>query len=194
MKKSITVAFILFLMAGFMFSPIFAADGKTLFNTLTCVTCHGQDGKGMFRTKTKEEYRLKSKVLKKLKKEGGIPDTIIAKLKTITKKKYKTEKKFLKALNKTIGEKATNQYQDTIFKYAYDFKYKKGDPIGAFVNYPKLAGNKEIYLFMQMKDILEGRRINGNTAAMRGIKPFLQTNKIGDKELLDIARYLSQVP
>jgi cytochrome c553 len=193
MKKSITLAFILFLAAGIISSPVFAADGKTLFNTLTCLTCHGKEGKGMFRTKTKEEYRLKSKVLKKLSKEGGIPDNIITKLKTISKKKYKTEKKFLKALNKTIGEKATNQHKETLFKFAYSLKYKKGDPIKSFVNYPKLAGNKEIYLFMQMKDILEGRRTNGNTNAMRGIKPFLLTNKIGDKELLDIARYLSQI-
>lgn len=180
-------------MTGFMSAHLFAADGEKLFTILTCVTCHGKEGKGMFRTKTKEEYRLKSKVLKKLNKEGGIPDTIIAKLKTITTKKYKTEKKFLKALNKTIGEKATDQYKATILNFAYDLKYKKGDPIGAFVNYPKLAGNKEIYLFQQMRDILEGRRTNGNTDAMRGIKPFLLTNKITDQELLDIARYLSQV-
>lgn len=193
MKKSISLLSILFLFAGLASTPIFAADGKTLFTTLTCATCHGSEGKGMFRAKTKEEFRLKKKVLKKLEEEAGIPTSIITKLKTITKKKYKTEKKFLKGLTKTIGKQATNKYKAKFFKYAYSLKYKKGDPIKAFANYPKLAGNKEIYLYQQMKDILEGRRINGNSEAMRGIKSFLLTNKIKDADYRAIAKYLSQV-
>ena len=44
-----------------------------------------------------------------------------------------------------------------------------------------------------MKDILEGRRTNGNSEAMRGIKPFIESNKITDEDFRSIAEYLSNV-
>jgi cytochrome c553 len=65
--------------------------------------------------------------------------------------------------------------------------------IPGFENYPKHAGNKKLYLYYQMKDILEGKRTNGNTEAMRGIQPFIESNNITDDDLMKIAEYLSQV-
>jgi cytochrome c553 len=44
-----------------------------------------------------------------------------------------------------------------------------------------------------MKDILEGKRTNGNTEAMRGIRPYLESNKITDDDFRSIAEYLSNV-
>ncbi len=43
-----------------------------------------------------------------------------------------------------------------------------------------------------MKDIFALKRNNGNANAMQGIKQFLDTNKITDKELRSIAKYLSE--
>ncbi|NQU63251.1 MAG: hypothetical protein HQ517_03055, partial [SAR324 cluster bacterium] len=58
----------------------FAADGAELFQKLTCFTCHGEQGKGMFRTETKGRYRFKKKERVKLKKLG-VPAGIIKQLK-----------------------------------------------------------------------------------------------------------------
>ncbi len=44
-----------------------------------------------------------------------------------------------------------------------------------------------------MKDILEGKRTNGNTGAMRGIQPFIESNKVTDEDFMKIADYLSKV-
>jgi hypothetical protein len=44
-----------------------------------------------------------------------------------------------------------------------------------------------------MKDILEGKRTNGNTKAMRGITPYIKNNKIKDDDFMNIAEYLSNV-
>ena len=44
-----------------------------------------------------------------------------------------------------------------------------------------------------MKDILEGKRTNGNSEAMRGIMPFIESNKINDDDFVAIADYLSKV-
>ena len=174
------------------FSSPLAASGEELFVKLTCFSCHGQHGKGMFRTKDKARYRLRKKVLAKLKEEG-LPAGILKKLKTLSKEKFKQEKKFVKALEETIGKNNTARYQTLIIKYAGKVSYRKGDPIAGFEAYPKLAGNKEIYLFQQMKNILEKKRVNGNTESMRGILPFLESNKVTDDDLKAIAKYLSQV-
>lgn len=173
-------------------SSALAQDGKALFVKLTCATCHGPDGKGMFRTRTKESFTIKKETLGALRK-AGVPQRVVKKLTPLVKKRFSKEKKIVKALNKELGTKATKRYKTTILDLTRKIKYRKGDPIKAFAAYPKLAGNREIYLYTQMKDILEGRRKNGNTDAMRGILPFLQTNKITDEDLRSIAKYLSQV-
>ncbi len=170
----------------------FAADGEALFVKLTCPTCHGAQGKGMFREKDKARYRLKKKDRKKVK-AAGVPDSIIKKLKPLYKKKFKKEDKFIAAVTKILGQKVTRQYREKLIAGAGKVSYRKGDPIRGFENYPKLAGNKKIYLYTQMKDILEGRRTNGNTKAMLGIKSFLDSNKVKDKEYKAIAEYLSKV-
>ena len=173
-------------------SAVLASDGAELFVRLTCYTCHGKEGRGMFRAETKARYRLKKKVFKKLKK-AGVPADIIAKLKPLNKKKFTEEDKFVEAIKNLLGKKDTQRYIETIIKSAGRIYYRKGDRVAGFEGYPKLAGNKKIYLFKQMTDILEGRRTNGNTDAMRGIQPFLQTNKITHKELKLIAEYLSKI-
>ncbi len=170
----------------------FAVDGEALFVKLTCPTCHGQQGKGMFRDKTKARYRLKKRYRKKLK-EVGVPASIIKKLKPLYKKKFKKEEKFITAVTEILGQKITRQYREKLIAGAGKVSYRKGDPIKGFENYPKLAGNKKIYLYTQMKDILEGRRVNGNTKAMLGVKPFLDANKVKDNDFKAIAEYLSKV-
>jgi len=72
------------------------------------------------------------------------------------------------------------------------WKYRKGDPMPGFEAYPKLAGQNSKYLYTQMMDIFEGRRTNGLSAAMLGIKIMIDsTAKEGD--LQAVADYLSQV-
>jgi hypothetical protein len=44
-----------------------------------------------------------------------------------------------------------------------------------------------------MKDILEGKRTNGNSEAMRGIRPYIDSNKITDDDFMSIAEYLSNI-
>ena len=52
--------------------------------------------------------------------------------------------------------------------------------------YPKLAGQNELYAFRQMQDIKSGARANGNTAAMKGVM-FL----VNEDEMKAIAKWLS---
>ncbi|MEC8844136.1 MAG: hypothetical protein VXX42_09160, partial [SAR324 cluster bacterium] len=67
-----------------------------------------------------------------------------------------------------------------------------GDPMPGFEAYPKLAGQNAKYLLAQMNDIFEGRRKNGLSAAMFGIKLMIDnTAKEGDLEA--ISEYLAQI-
>jgi cytochrome c len=52
--------------------------------------------------------------------------------------------------------------------------------------YPKLAGQNEAYLLIQMRDIKSGARANGSTPAMRGVMHL-----VTDEELVMIAAYLA---
>lgn len=52
--------------------------------------------------------------------------------------------------------------------------------------YPKIAGNNEVYLLQQMKDIKSGARSNGMTAAMKGVMGL-----VSDSEMAAIAKYLA---
>ena len=72
------------------------------------------------------------------------------------------------------------------------FKYRKGDPMPGFEAYPKLAGQNSVYLYNQMKDIFTGKRTNGLTTAMLGIKAFIDSSA-SDEDLKAVAEYLSQV-
>lgn len=174
------------------FSAAFAQTGAELFETLTCHSCHGPQGRGMVRTETKESYRLTAKIFKKLMK-AGVPKKTLKKLRPVYKKKFSNREEFIAKLKPLLGPEKYSEYGDLMVEMGGKVNYRKGDVMKGFENYPKLAGNKEIYLFNQMKDILEGRRINGSSDAMRGIQPFLVANKITDKEFRLIARFLSRV-
>ncbi len=52
--------------------------------------------------------------------------------------------------------------------------------------YPSLAGQNADYAFNQMKDIKEGKRTNGGTAAMKGVMHL-----VSDKEMRIIADWLA---
>ena len=55
MKTFLLLTATVLLLAGFMpASNVLAEDPALLFEKLTCVTCHGPEGKGMVRTETKE--------------------------------------------------------------------------------------------------------------------------------------------
>ena len=53
-------------------------------------------------------------------------------------------------------------------------------------NYPKLAGQNKDYLVQQVKDIRDGNRTNGQTAAMKGIVAALT-----DDEIEKISAYIA---
>jgi cytochrome c len=54
--------------------------------------------------------------------------------------------------------------------------------------YPKLAGQNAAYAEAQMKDIKNGVRTNGNSAAMQGVMHL-----VSDEEIAAIAQYLSKI-
>jgi len=188
----LTVAFVL--LAGF--SPtaiVYAEDGAVLFEKLTCHTCHGPQGKGMVRTETKERYYLRTKKMYRQMVKEGMPVATVKKLIPLYKKKYNVKAEFIQAIEELLGKDDTDKYQDIIIKIGGRLYYRKGDLIPGFEDYPRHAGNKKLYLYHQMKDILEGRRTNGNSEAMRGIRPYIESNKITDEDFRRIAEYLSNV-
>jgi cytochrome c553 len=171
----------------------FAEDGAVLFEKLTCHTCHGPEGKGMVRTESKERYYLRQKKMFRQMTKEGIPVATVKKLIPLYKKKFDDKGEFVHAIEALIGKAATDQYKDIIIKIGGRIYYHKGDLIPGFEDYPRHAGNKKLYLYLQMKDILEGRRTNGNSEAMRGIRPYIENNKITDDDFRSIAEYLSNV-
>ncbi|MBW2146609.1 MAG: c-type cytochrome [Deltaproteobacteria bacterium] len=192
MKNILLSAAALLMLGGFLpASVVFAADGSLLYEKLTCHTCHGPQGKGMIRTETKEKYYLRKKEMYRKMIKEGIPVDIVKQLIPLYRKKFRDKDKFIKAVEEFIGQVNTRKYKEIIIGIAGRVYYRKGDIIPGFEDYPMHAGNKKIYLFRQMKDILDGKRTNGNSAAMRGIKPFLDKNKVTDADLESIAEYLS---
>ena len=193
--KAFLITMAAFLMLG-LFSPTpngFAEDGAVLFEKLTCHTCHGPQGKGMVRTEDKERYYLRQKKMYKQMVKEGMPTDTVKKLIPLYRKKFSDKGEFIKAIEALIGKADTATYQDIIIKIGGRVYYHKGDLIPGFEDYPRHAGNKKLYLYHQMKDILEGRRTNGNSEAMRGIRPFIESNKITEEDFRNIAEYLSNV-
>ena len=194
MKAFLLLTAALLLLGGFLpTANVFAEDPALLFEKLTCHTCHGPQGKGMIRTETKEKYSLKKKKMYKEMKKEGIPADIVKQLRPLYKKKFTAEGEFVKAIEQNIGETHTEKYKEIIIKIGGRVYWHKGDLVKGFEDYPRHAGNKQLYLYRQMKDILEGKRTNGNTEAMRGIRPYLESNKITDDDFMSIAEYLSNV-
>ena len=194
MKTFLLSAAVLLMLGGFLqTSTAFAADGALLFEKLTCHTCHGPEGKGMVRTETKEKYYLKKKKMYRQMVKKGIPVATVKKLIPLYKKKFSDKGKFIQAVEKLIGKANTDKYKDIIIEIGGRVYYHKGDLIPGFEDYPRHAGNKQLYLYRQMKDILEGKRTNGNSEAMRGIRPFIDSNNITDDDFMSIAEYLHNV-
>ncbi len=177
----------------FPFSTAFAADAAELYTKLTCHTCHGPEGRGMIRTESKEKYYFRKKEMYKQMVKQGVPVSTVKKLKPLYKKKFDNKDVFMGEVVKLIGQEKADQYQDIIIGIAGRIYYHKGDLIPGFEMYPKHAGNQKEYMYYQMKDILEGRRTNGNSEAMRGIQQFIENNKITDDDFMNIAEYLSKV-
>lgn len=194
MDKKVQIGLLAFLLIciNSSFSTVSADTGAELFKKLTCFSCHGTDGRGMVRTETRESYRLSGREFRNLIKKG-VPKAVLRKLKPVYKKKYNNRDEFIAKLKPLLSKGEYANYAELMLEIGGKVYYRKGDLIRGFEKYPRLAGNKEIYLFNQMKDILEGRRTNGNSDAMRGIQPYLVTNKITDREYRLIAHYLSQI-
>jgi cytochrome c553 len=194
MKTFLLLTPAVLLLAGFLPTPnVLAEDPAVLFEKLTCYTCHGPQGKGMIRTEDKERYWLRNKKMYRQMVKEGIPAATVKKLIPLYKKKFDDKGKFIQAVEALIGKANTDKYEDIIIKISGRIYYHKGDLIPGFEDYPRHAGNKQLYLYRQMKDILEGRRTNGNSEAMRGIKPFIESNKITDDDFRSIAEYLSNI-
>ncbi len=172
---------------------VFAEDPALLFEKLTCHTCHGPQGKGMIRTETKEKYYLRKKSMYKKMVKEGVPVATVKKLIPLYNKQFSDKGKFIQAIEELIGKANTDQYQDIIINIGGRVYWHKGDLIKGFEDYPRHAGNKRLYLYRQMKDILEGKRTNGNSEAMRGIRPYIENNKITDDDFMSIAEYLSNI-
>ncbi len=194
MKTFLLATAVLIVLGGFSpTSAVFAEDGAKLFEKLTCHTCHGPQGKGMIRTEDKAKYSLKKKKMYKQLVKEGMPVKLVKKLKPMYKKKFRDEGKFVNAIAENIGEVETEKYKTLIIGIAGRVYYRKGELIPGFEDYPRHAGNKMIYLYQQMKDILEGKRTNGNSEAMRGVRPYIDSNNITDDDFMNIAEYLSNV-
>ena len=194
MKTFLLSTAALLLFGGFL--PVtdgFAEEPAVLFEKLTCHTCHGPQGRGMIRMETKERYYLRQKKMFRQMVKDGVPVDTVKKLIPLYKKKFDKKGDFIQAIEALIGKDDTVKYQDIIINIGGRLYYHKGDLIPGFEDYPRHAGNKKIYLYQQMKAILEGRRTNGNTEAMRGIRPYLESNKITDDDFMSIAEYLSTV-
>ncbi len=184
----------LFMLGLFMPTPdLFAEEGAVLFEKLTCHTCHGTQGKGMVRTENKERYYFRQKKMYRQMVKKGMPAATVKKLIPLYKKKFSDKGKFIQAIEELIGKANTDKYLDIIIEIGGRIYYHKGDLIPGFEDYPRHAGNKKIYLYQQMKAILEGRRTNGNSEAMRGIRPYIDSNNITDDDFRNIAEYLSNV-
>jgi cytochrome c len=54
--------------------------------------------------------------------------------------------------------------------------------------YPKIAGQSELYIVRQIKDIKSRARNNGNTAAMAGV-----LHLVNDQEIEALAKYLAEL-
>ena len=54
--------------------------------------------------------------------------------------------------------------------------------------YPKVAGQNAAYIEAQMKDIKNGVRTNGSSAAMKGVMHL-----VSDEEIKELAQYLSKL-
>ena len=194
MKIFLLSAAAFFMLSGFLpAANVFAQDAAQLFEKLTCHTCHGPEGRGMVRTETKEKYYLKKKKMYKQMVKDGMPVATVKKLRPLYKKKFSDKGKFIQAIEELIGKANTDQYKDIIIKICGRVYWHKGDLIKGFEDYPRHAGNKQLYLYHQMRDILQGRRTNGNSEAMRGIRPFIESNKITEEDFRNIAEYLSNV-
>lgn len=193
--KAFPLSVAAFLMLGLFFptDSVFAEDAALLFEKLTCHTCHGPQGKGMVRTETKERYYLKNKTMFRQLVEKGMPVDTVKKLIPLYKKKFSDKVEFIQAVEKLIGKADTDQYQEIIIEIGGKVYYHKGELIPGFEVYPRHAGNKKLYLYRQMKDILEGKRTNGLSQVMRSIRPYIVINKITDDDFLSIAEYLSHV-
>jgi cytochrome c553 len=190
MKTFLLLTAAVLLFGGFLPTAIvFAEDGAVLFEKLTCYTCHGPQGKGMVRTETKERYYLRQKKMYR----QMVNTATVKKLIPLYKKKFSVKGEFIQAIEELIGKADTDKYQDIIIKIGGRVYYHKGDLIPGFEDYPRHAGNKQLYLYHQMRDILQGRRTNGNSDAMRGIRPYIDSNNITDDDFMSIAEYLSNV-
>jgi len=194
MKTLLLLTTALLMLGGFLpTADVFAEDPALLFEKLTCHTCHGPQGRGMVRMESKERYYLRKKAMFREMVKEGMPVDTVKKLIPLYKKKFDIKGEFVQAIEALIGKDDTAKYQDIIVKIGGRIYYHKGDLIPGFEDYPRHAGNKKLYLYQQMKDILEGRRTNGNSDAMRGIKPYIESNKITDDDFRSIAEYLSNV-
>lgn len=54
--------------------------------------------------------------------------------------------------------------------------------------YPKVAGQNAAYIEAQMKDIKNGVRTNGSSAAMKGVMHL-----VSDEEIKELAQYISKL-
>lgn len=90
-------------------------------------------------------------------------------------------------LGMTVGGTAVAADGATLFKTKTCFSCHGKDAKSPLLPvYPLLAGQSADYAFNQMKDIKDGKRANGMSAAMKGVMHL-----VSDKEMRTIADWLS---
>lgn len=61
-------------------------------------------------------------------------------------------------------------------------------------SYPKLAGQNAAYIEQQMRDIRDGTRTNGSSAAMKGVMVNPEGDQlVSDSDIKAMAAYLSKI-
>jgi len=93
---------------------------------------------------------------------------------------------FACVLGMTIGGSVLAADGPTLFKTKTCFSCHGKDAKSPLLpTYPPLAGQNPDYAFNQMKDIKEGKRTNGGTAAMKGVMHL-----VSEEEMRIIADWL----
>lgn len=195
-KKLVTTAAGISL-AAMSLSPCvaMAADGATLFQTKTCLACHGVDAKTpLMPIYPKLAGQNKDYVLAQMKDiKSGARDngqTVIMKgiMFLVNDAEMEAIAGWLASLPRdNVGNadaEGAKLYHDKVCSTCHGADAKT--PVLSI--YPKLSGQKKEYLLAQMRDIRSGARNNSQSAVM---KAFMDRFNVSDAEMETIAQWLS---
>jgi cytochrome c553 len=186
--------------AGGLGEPVFeGSEGAQLFQSKTCITCHGSDGQ----TPLLPNYPM-------IAGQGQIYSTQQM-LDIKSGARANGQSAAMAAIMATVSDEEINILADYIANELVRDGYVAPEtevPMGKKLfrrrtcftchgmdgntpimdEYPRLAGQNPEYALQQMKDIHSGARNNGQTIAMQGI-----IHLVNDEEMAILAEYISQL-